>query len=145
MKRIGLVLAVCAMLAVSGCSKDSYGVCLKASADIATGVSQGMQTVDALRQQGVITAAEESSSLDYLKFVNDGDKAFLACAQAAHTSGSKAGSFTACATIFNSSLNNPQEMALIHVANPNAQATISNIVQAVVTGVNLVLSTLGGK
>ena len=66
-----------------------------------------MKTVDSLRQQGLVSPAEESNVLDYLEFANKADEAFKSCADTAHTAGSKAGSFTACATTFNTSLNNP--------------------------------------
>lgn len=140
--RLALVplLALCLV----GC-KDNYGACVKAGADIATGIGQGMQLVDQLRQQGAISTAEESNVLGYLKFANDGDTAFLACVQQVHLATTKATAYTGCAQTFNSALNNPQETALIHVGNAQAQATISNVVQGVVTGINLVITGLGGK
>lgn len=135
------VLLFCFLL--MGC-KDPYGACVKASADIGTGIAQGMKTVDSLRVQGLVTPAEESSVLDYLEFANTADRAFLTCAQTAHTSGSKAGSFTACATGFNSSLNNPTELALIHVSNAQGSQNVSIIVNGITTGIAAVSAALGG-
>jgi hypothetical protein len=144
MKKPFLIVAIALFSMAVSCS-DHYGACAKAGAGIATGVSGGMKTVDQLRVSGLITPAEETNVLGYLKFVNDGDGAFLSCAQAAKTAGSKAGSFTACAQAFTTTINNPQELALIHVGNPNAEAQISLIVNGVTTGINSVITALGGK
>jgi hypothetical protein len=132
------------VLLLIGC-KDPYGACVKASADIGTGIAQGMKTVDSLRVQGLISAQEESTVLDYFEFANGADKAFLTCAQTAHTSGSKAGSFTTCANTFNSSLNNPQELSLLHVSNPQASQNVNLIVNGVTTAVTAIVSALGGS
>jgi hypothetical protein len=139
-----VVLAV-ALLFIAGCKQDPYTVCVKAGSDIATGINAGMTGVDQTRQNGLISVSEETQILGYLKFANDADGAFLRCAAAAHTAGSKAGSFTACATTFTITLNNPTEMALIHVNNTQAQATINAVVQGIVTGVTAVTTALGGK
>lgn len=136
------VLLFCVLLI--GC-KDPYGACVKASADIGTGIAQGMKTVDSLRVQGAINAQEESQVLDYLEFANTADRSFLTCAQTAHTSGTKAGSFTSCATEFNTSLNDPAKLALIHVTNAQASQNISIIVNGITTGVTAVITALGGK
>lgn len=141
MKKVFPVLFL--ILFLIGC-KDPYGACVKASADIGTGIAQGMKTVDSLRVQGLITPAEESNVLDYLEFANGADKAFLTCAQTAHTSGTKAGSFTACATGFNTSLNNPTELALLHVSNSQGSQNVSIIVNGITTGVSAVATALGG-
>lgn len=141
MRKLGPVLILCCFLL--GC-KDPYGACVKASADIGTGIAEGMKTVDSLRVQGLISAQEESNILGYLEFANTADKAFLTCAQAAHTSGSKAGSFTACATAFTTQLNNPSELALIRVSNAQAEQDVTVIVNGVTTGVAAVLTALGG-
>lgn len=143
-RKLYLALASAAMLILIGCS-DPYGACVKAGADIASGIGQGMQTVDGLRQQGLVTSPEEQNVLNYLEYANKGDQAFLTCVSAAHTSGSKAGSFTACAQSFNSTLNNPQALLLVHVTNTTASATVSNIVNGVTSGVSLVITQLGGK
>lgn len=135
------VLAVC--IGVAGC-KHPYQACLKASIDIGTGIAQGMKTVDGLRQQGIITAAEESSLLDYLEFANKSDGAFLTCADTAQTAGSKSGAFTSCATTFNTSLNNPTELALLHVSNPQASQNVTTIINGITTGVQAVIAGLGG-
>jgi hypothetical protein len=138
------VLVVALTLALAGCS-DPYGASEKAAADIAASIGAGMKTVDSLRVAGVISVQEESSILGYLKFANDTDAAFGNCAQQAHNLGSKAGAFTACAQLFLTSLNNPTEMALIKVNNPQAQQEVQNIVQGVIAGVNSVIAVLGGK
>ena len=141
MKRLFPALAV--LILLCGC-KDPYGASIKAAADIGTGIAQGMKTVDSLRQQGLISAAEESNVLDYMEFANKADEAFQSCADTAHTAGSKAGSFTACATGFNSALNNPTELALLHVGNAQASQNISVIVTGVTTAVNAIVAGLGG-
>lgn len=141
MKRVFSALLLC--LCLMGC-KDPYGACVKASADIGTGIAQGMKTVDSLRVQGLISPQEESNVLDYLEFANGADKAFLTCAQTAHTSGTKAGAFTACATGFNASLNNPTELALLHVSNAQGSQNVSIIVNGITTGVSAVATALGG-
>lgn len=135
------VFAVC--FTVAGC-KHPYQACLKASIDIGTGITSGMKSVDQMRQQGLISAAEESSLLDYLEFANKADGAFLTCADASQTAGSKAGSFTACATTFNTSLNNPSELALLHVSNTQASQNITTIINGITTGVQAVIAGLGG-
>lgn len=137
------VLALAVMF-LSGC-KDNFGACEKAAADIGNGIAAGMKTVDGLRVAGAISVQEETNVLGYLKFVNDGNGAFGACAQQAHVSGSKAGAFTACATAFSQTLNNPTELALIHVNNPQAQAEITTVANGVTAGVSAILAALGGQ
>jgi hypothetical protein len=155
MKRITLLLAVAA-LALAGCAARSnnpntpsagdspYTVALKAANSIASGIGNGMTLVDQTRQNGLISAAEESKVLGYLKFANDADKAFADCIAAVHTSGA-VGGFSTCAQTFNATLNNPAEMALIHVGNSKAQSDINAIVQGVITGVTTVVTALKGQ
>lgn len=142
MKRTLLALGL--IFCLAGCS-DPYGACVKAGADIATGISGGAQTVVQLEASGLITQAEELNVLGYMKFANDADGAFLNCASAANTAGSKAGTFTACAQAFNTALANPTELALIHVSNPNAQTQITTISQSIATGISTLLTALAGK
>ena len=142
MKRTLLLCAL--VLSLAGCS-DPYGACVKAGADIATGISGGARTVVQLEASGLITQSEELNVLGYMKFANDADGAFLTCVSSANTAGSKAGTFTACAQAFNTSLANPTELALIHVSNPNAQTQITTISQTIATGVATLITALGGK
>lgn len=145
MKRISVVMLLCACLCVlAGCS-DPYGACVKASADIAGGIGQGMNTVAQLQQNGAISSSEALSAINYLEFANQADEAFLSCAQTAHASPSKAGAFTACATTFNAALNNPNELALVKISNPNASATVNTVVEGVTAGVSTLAAALGGK
>lgn len=138
------VLVVVLTLALASCN-DPYGASEKAAADIAASIGAGMKTVDNLRVAGLLSAQEESTILGYLKFANDTDSAFGNCAQQAHNLGNKAGAYTACAQLFLTSLNNPQEMALIKVNNPQAQQEVQNVVQGIIAGVNAVIAALGGK
>ena len=144
MKKVLAITLFGLALFVGGC-KDPYGACEKAAADIGNGIAAGMKTVDALRVSGQISTQEETTVLGYMKFANDANGAFGSCAQAAHLAGNKAGSFTACATAFSQTLNNPQELALIHVNNPQAQAEITTVANGVTAGVSAVLAALGGK
>lgn len=137
-----LAVAVLALCCV-GC-KDPYGASAKAGADIASGIASGMQTVQQLQQSGSISATEALNVAGYLEYANKGDEAFMVCVDAVHTAGPKAGSFTACANGFNATLNNPTELALIHVANTQASQNISTIVSGITTGVSLTITTLGG-
>ncbi len=143
-KLVGMAVLVMAAVLTAGC-KDPYGASEKAAADIGNGIAAGMKTVDGLRVAGLISVQEETNVLGYLKFVNDGNGAFGVCAQAAHMAGSEAGSFTACAQAFSQTLNNPQELALIHVNNPQAQAEVTTIANGVTAGVSAILAALGGK
>jgi|SRR6185437_1410135 len=144
MKRAILVpiLAV-ALLAVAGC-KDPYGACVKADSDIAQGIASGLSTVSQLNAQGVLSNTEALNVAGYLEFANQADEAFGNCVEAAHTS-SKAGAFTACAQTFNTSLNNPTELTLIHVSNPQGSANVSIMVNGITTGVSAIITALGGK
>jgi hypothetical protein len=140
-------LAVCVALLIpflAGCS-DPYGACVKADADIAQGISSGFVTVTQLQQQNLISTAEALDIAGYLEYANQADEAFGACAQEAHTSGSKAGAFTSCAQTFNTTLNSPTELALIHVTNTKASGEITTIVNGITTGVTAVITALGGK
>jgi hypothetical protein len=137
------IFAVLVMF-LGGCS-DPYGACEKAAADIGSGIGAGMKTVDGLRVQGLISVQEETNVLGYLKFANDANGTFASCAQTAHTSGSKAGAFTSCAAAFSGTLNNPSELALLHVGNSQASQDIQTIVNGMVTGITAVTTALGGK
>ena len=143
MKRYLSLFLLPMVLLLTSC-RDPYGACVKAGADIATGIAQGYSSIDQIRMQGLITPAEELNVAGYLKFANDGDKAFLSCVQTAHTNGNRAGTYTACAQVFNTALNNPQELALIHVSNTSATPVINAIVNGLTAGVAAVISGLGG-
>ena len=140
MKRLA-VLSV--LLLLIGCS-DPYGACVKGGADVANGIKAAMTTVDDIHNAGLISSTEDGHILDYLKFANDADGAFLTCAATAHTAGVK-GSFTACATGFSTALNNPTELALIQVGNPKEQATVTAIINGIIAGVNAITASLGGN
>jgi hypothetical protein len=140
---LGLALPLLAVCLV-GC-KDPYGACAKAGADIAQSVSSGFQTVTQLQQTNLISSQEALNVDGYLEFVNKADEAFLSCAQTAHTAGNVAGSFTACATTFNTTLNNPTELALLHVSNTTASQDVSVIANGVTTAVSAVIAALGGS
>lgn len=144
MKKILLAALAIAVLWMAGC-KDPYGGCVKAGAAIGVSIGQGMNTVANLQQQGLISATEAINIISYLEYANKADEAFLTCVATAHTSGSKAGSFTGCATVFNVTLNSPSALLLIKVNNPGASQTISTVVNAVTTGVTAVEATLGGQ
>lgn len=142
-KILPLLAALVLAVAVAGC-KDPYGACVKAGNTIATGINQSMKTVDQTRSNGLITAQEETSVLNYLEFANHANGDFLRCSASAHTA-SKAGAFTACAQTFLNDLNNPQQLALIHVSNSTGQQEVSAVVNAITTGVSTVVTSLGGK
>jgi len=144
-RHLGAAIVVFSLLGVMlvGC-KDNYGACEKAAADIGTGIASGMKVVDSLRVSGQITVQKETEILGYLKFANDANGAFSVCAQQAHQAGSRSGAYTACAQVFQAALSNPAELALIHVDNPQTQATVQNIVAGISAGVTAVLTALGG-
>lgn len=145
MKRLLLFLTLLAIVPfVSGC-KDPYGACVKADADIAQAISSGFVTVSQLQQSGLISPQEALNVANYLEFANQADAAFGTCAQTAHTAGSRAGAFTACATTFNTALNNPTQLALLHVSNPKASQNVTTIVNGITTGVSAVITALGGS
>lgn len=141
-KRLGFVPMIL-LLALTGC-KDPYGACAKAGADVGSAITQGFSTVTALEQEGQITPAEALNVAGYLKFANDGDKAFISCVGFAHTNGNKPGTYTSCAQTFNAALNTPAEVALIHVGNAKAQQTITVIVNGLTAGATAIVSGLGG-
>lgn len=137
------IAAIVAMLGVAGC-KNPYGACAKAGADIASGIGKGMTTVQDLEAQGVISATEAINVLGYLEYANKADEAFLTCVASAHGTPAKSGAFTACAQAFNSTLNNPSQLALIHVNDSAASSTVSLIVQSVSTAVTAIVAGLKG-
>ena len=97
MKRLLIVaLLIAPVVALCSC-KDPYGASAKANEDIAQGISAGLNTVNTLEQQGTISPSEDLNVATYLEFANKANEAFATCITQAHTAGSKAGSFTACA------------------------------------------------
>jgi hypothetical protein len=131
------------VLLLSGC-RDPYGSSAKAGGDIASGIAAAFSTIDQLRVQQTITPTEELSVAGYLKYANDADKAFLTCVSIAHDNGNKAGTYTACAQTFNSSINTPAELALVKVNNPSASNAVNLIVNGLTAGVKAIISGLGG-
>lgn len=125
-----------------GSCNDPYGASEKAAADIGTGIGVAFQTVDQLRVSGAISIQEERNVLGYLKFANDSNGAFAVCAASVHKSGGK---YSTCGQTFLTALNTPQELALIHVANTQANQTIETAVAGVVGGIATLLAALGGK
>ena len=146
MKKLSLLLAflLAGPLFLVGCN-NPYSGCVKGGADVANAIKAAMTTVDDIHNAGLISSAEEGHILDYLKFANDADGAFLTCSATAHSTGSVKGSFSACATGFATALNNPAELALIQVGNPKEQAQVTAIINGIIAGVNLILSSLGGQ
>lgn len=138
------LLPLLVLFALVGC-KDPYGATSKAGADIATGIAQGMNTVSSVAQQGSITPAEALNVLGYLEYANKADEAFLTCIQIAHTNGNKAGTYTACAQAFNSTLNTPAQLALIHVSNTTASQNITVIVNGITAASAAITTALGGS
>lgn len=143
-KVIWLVPILALVFITAGC-KDPYGACEKASLDIGNGITSAMKTVDSLRVSGEVNPQEETNILNWLKFANDGNGAFSLCAQSAHTAGGKSGAFTACAQVFSQTLTNPQELALIHVGNPQTQLEVQTLVNGISGGVAAVITALGGQ
>ncbi len=144
MNKSFIVLALLiSSVGLTGC-KDPYGATAKAGQDIGTGITQGMQTVSQLAMAGTISNAEALNVLGYLEFANQGDEAFIACVGGAHNGGNKIGTYTFCANAFNSTLNTPAELALIHVSNTGASATINTIVKGLSSAVSLIVTQLGG-
>jgi hypothetical protein len=142
-RRIAVILLPLVLL-LSGCP-DPYGACEKGALDIGNGIAAGMKATDQLRVAGKISVQEETNILGYLEFANTTNGAFGKCAQAAHTAGSKSGSFTACAQVFSTALNDPTKLALIHVSDPNTQTAVQAIINGITAGVSAVLTALGGK
>jgi len=140
-RKLSLLLPL--LLLLSGC-KDPYGSCVRAGADIAGGITTAMQTVDSIEKAGQMTATEEKNILGYLEYANKADAVFLTCVSTAHTSGSKTGTYTACATAFQNTLNNPAQLALLHVTNPTTQTTVTSLTSAIVTSVGALITGLGG-
>jgi hypothetical protein len=145
MRKFGLVVLLLSSSLLMASCKDPFGACEKAALDIGNGIAAGMKTVDGLRVAGQITPQEESNLLGYFKFANDANGAFGLCAQSAHTAGGKGGAFTACAQTFSQALTNPQELALIHVGNPQTQMEVQTLVNGISGGVAAVISALGGQ
>jgi hypothetical protein len=144
MKRIYLFFVMTfAVIGLSSCS-DPYGAVVKAGANIAAGITAGDNTVLQLEQSGTITKQEAVNVLGYLEFANKADEALLTCATTAKATGSAKGSFSACTTAFANTLNNPAELALIHVSNSGAQTTVTAIVNAISAGASLLATSLGG-
>lgn len=136
------IVVIC-VVGLTGC-KDPYGACAKAGADIASAISVGMNTVQGLASQHIITATEAENVLGYLEYANKGDEAFLSCIASAHATPSKSGAFTTCANVFNLTLNNPQQLALIRVSDTSASQTVSTIVQGLTTAVTAIVAGLKG-
>jgi hypothetical protein len=142
--RLPLILLLLLISGFGSC-KDPYGACEKGGLAIANGITAGMKTTDQLRVQGLISTQEETNILGYLKFANDANGAFAACAQAAHSAGSVTGSYTSCAQTFSNALAAPSELALLHVTNPQSQQNVQVLANSVVTGVTGIITALGGK
>jgi len=140
---VKLICLSLTLLLMAGCS-DPYGASAKAAADIAAGVGAGLSTVQSLATNGTITKAEAINAAGYLKFVNDADGSFETCIGAAHSLATKTGAFTACTQTFVTGLNNPTELALIHVANTQASQTLSAVANGFVTGLQALSVSLGG-
>lgn len=142
--RFCMIAILCvASLGLSSC-KDPYGSSAKAGADIAQSITGAFNTISQLEQQGLITPHEAVNAAGYFEYANKADEAFLTCVAAAHTAGGIAGSFTSCATAFNTSLNNPTELALLHISNTKASGNISVIVNGLTAAAQLIITQLKG-
>jgi hypothetical protein len=138
------LLTIVLAVGLVACS-DPYGLSVKAGADVAVSISQGMQTVDQLRVQTLITPQEESRVLDYLEFANLTNSAYLTCVQNAHTAGTKTGAFTQCAQVFVNAISAPDKLALVRIVNPSAQQTVIGIANTAINTIKSVVALLGGK
>ena len=144
MKRVLALSLVISALCLAGC-KDPYGACNKAGQVIATSITQGDNTVLTLAKAGTISPQEAVSILGFLEFANQSDESFLTCAKVAHENGNVVGSYTACGTVFVTQLNNPAELALIRVSNPNAQTQVQAILATLTSALTILQSSLGGS
>jgi hypothetical protein len=140
MKKLAVLLLA---VTLCGCT-DNYGACEKASLNIGNGIASGMVAVDQLRVAGKVSIQEETNVLGFLKFANDGNGVFAACAQQVHASGAKTG-YTSCATTLQQTLANPQELALIHVNDATSQQNVLVIVNGLNTGISSLIAALGGN
>lgn len=149
MKRLAIAnvtaaVLIFAVLSLCGCN-NPYRATLKVCDGIATGVTQGNNTADELRMAQLITPAEEVNVLGYLKFVGDANGAFAKCATAVNSKQGANTTFTSCAATFQTTLQNPQEEALVHVTNPNAQQKIDLIADAFTSAASTLIAALGGQ
>lgn len=140
-RRLIPLIALCLLLA--GC-KDPYGGASKAGSAIGVSITQGMQTVSALQMAGTISPTEALNTLGYFEFANKADEAFLSCVAGAHAEGNKVGTYTFCAEAFNSALNTPSELVLLHISDAKASQKITTIITGLSTAVTAIITGLGG-
>jgi hypothetical protein len=142
-RSVALVLAL--TLGLAACPASPYHVCVKGSADVASAIGAGENSVDQARQQGSMTAAEERAALTYLNLANKLNGQFQTCVAAAHSAGDLSGSFTSCTSAFATGLVDPAEQAALHITSVGGKKTLTTIVNSVQLAVTGITAALGGK
>lgn len=139
-----VVLALTIMLAVGGC--NAYQKAEAAYHVIESILNLAKAEVPTLQTAGIYSAQDSALAMKYISFVGTLNDQYGTCVTNAQNAMlSKKGKFLACLTAFVGGLADPNELAALRIMNPSAQKRIQLYVVAFQTGLNIAITSLGGK
>lgn len=138
-QRCVLALALCASLAVAGCTGDQIHKVKVANADLTSALSATSKTLTDLANQGTITAAEKTAIAPRII-----DAAILAnkiedCTNAV----TAANTLRGCVTPLITAVKNDIDPASIGVKNANAQAILTSVLAGAALAIETIVSVGG--
>lgn len=142
MKMFLAVILAATQLWACPASNNPYGVAAKGSDDVAVAINQIETQVDGLHKSGEITSAEEKAILSYANFANAQNGVFQQCVSGVHKSNGAVPAYVACAQTELAAMNDPVQLAAVHVSNPQSQAKVQSIIGTVALAINGVITAL---
>ena len=144
---ITFLIAVGLVVFLAGC--DAYRAAAKASDDVSSSVTSGIQTVADLYAQKLVDQGEKNGIAMILQQITTGNQQFRGNVKAIHARGTATkADYLAAANDFVSSARTLLASGELHVKNASAQAKIDAALQAVqtaLTGVVTAIQNAGGK
>jgi hypothetical protein len=142
------ILVAALMVFLSGC--DAYRAAAKASDDVSSSVTSGIQTVADLYAQKLVDQGEKNGIATILQQITTGNQQFRANVKTIHARGTTTkAEYLQAANDFVGSARTLLESGAVHVKNPAAQAKVDTALQAVQTALTGIVTAIqnsnGGK
>lgn len=139
-----IVLAATVVLVAGGC--NAYQKAEAAYHVVESILNLAKAEIPTLQTAGIYSPQDSALAMKYIGFVGGLNDQYGTCVTNAQSAMlSKKGKFLSCLTTFVGGLADPNELAALRVMNPSAQKRIQLYVVAFQTGLNIAITSLGGK
>lgn len=137
-------LAMFITFAASGCS--AYQKAEAAYHVVESILNLAKAEIPTLQAAGIYSPQDSALAMKYISFVGTLNDQYGTCVTNANNAMlSKKGKFLSCLTAFVGGLADPNELSALRIMNVNAQKRIQLYVVAFTTGLNVAITSLGGK